>query len=258
MAPWTHKKRKSGGEDRGSMSSAWDDGIEMVDLRVRIEELEETSVALHSSFKSDGIFNMMQTGDRRRLAEALYQGDYLNSISRLREQNSELVEVLRRQFDNTARPTELSQLKTNRHIDGILLDICRSQNSHLIPELTAALSLLAECNHVSREFYDACKKYHRGALLSDKWVRDFLKDARKWRPVPSVEMLVGVAVSVFDNLTMYIGYKSYSSMGVTGEKLDMTNWLSLRIPKHLAPKMDARKLCMCMLFEPCPVEQSIT
>ena len=56
-------------------------------------------------------------------------------------------------------------------------------------------------------------------------------------------MISGVAVAVFDNLSMKIDYSSYPSEGETGYKLDMTNWLSTRVPRRLAPAMDARQIC---------------
>ena len=67
--------------------------------------------------------------------------------------------------------------------------------------------------------------------------------ARPWRPPPTEPTIKGVAVTVFDNLSMNIDYCSYSTEGETGYKLNMTNWLSTRVPSCLVPQMDARQLC---------------
>ena len=80
---------------------------------------------------------------------------------------------------------------------------------------------MGEFTHISREYHDSLAIYHRGAALSEKWVRDFLVEARAWRPPPQEPMIEGVAVAVFDNLSMKVDYSSYSSEGVTGYKLDM-------------------------------------
>ena len=50
-------------------------------------------------------------------------------------------------------------------------------------------------------------------------------------------------VTVFDNLSMNIDYHSYSIGGATGYKLNMTTWLSTRLPRSLAPAMDAKAIC---------------
>lgn len=231
---------------RSSSSAAepeWDEGIELQELRDCVVELTKERKPLHSRFNSEGIPNMQEAGERRRLAIALYEGNYGESMALLRSQNKELVAVLRSQLVNTSPSTEQSLRKEENHIDGILLDICRAQNIHKIPVVTAATSLLAECNHTSREYHDVCALFHLGEVLSEKWVRDFLADARKWRPESTIIMLDGVAVIVFDNLTMKVDYSAYSSEGVTGYQLNMTNSLSTGVPKHLAPTMDARKLC---------------
>ena len=47
-------------------------------------------------------------------------------------------------------------------------------------------------------------------------------------------MIDGLGVAVFDNLTMKVDCSSYSTQGETGYKLDMTNWLSTRVPQSLA------------------------
>jgi hypothetical protein len=55
-------------------------------------------------------------------------------------------------------------------------------------------------------------------------------------------MIPGVMVTCFDNLTMNVAYKSFSVGGETGEKLDMTNWFAVRVPRALAPSMDGARL----------------
>jgi hypothetical protein len=243
---YTHKKRKS--TTPSIAEPEWNEGIELVDLRKVVNTLIKEREPLQRPFDSSGMPDMMKPGERQRLAIALYEGNYMESMQRLRDQNMGLVVVLRSQLVNSSPSTEQSQLKADHHIDGILLDICRSQNIHKIPVLTAATSLLGECNHLAREYHDVCAIFHRGEVLSEKWVRDFLIEARTWRPPSKVIMLNGVAVAVFDNLSMKVDYSSYSTEGATGYSLHMTNWLSTRVPKFLAPTMDARKLCAFTLL----------
>ena len=237
---FTHRKRKSAA---AAAEPAWDAGIELQDLRAAVDGLEAERASLHSSFNGVGLYDMRTAGDRARLAQELWLGDYEASMVVLRESNSALVTVLEHQIQNASMVTEHLETARRRHVDGILLDISRARNQNLVPVLTAATSILGEFSHTSREFHDAIALYHRGAVPSDRWVRDFLVEASAMRPVPDYPMIEGVAVTVFDNLSMKIDYSSYSTEGETGRKLDMTNWLSTRVPASNSPHMDANKLC---------------
>ena len=235
---WVHKKRKS-----SKSSEPPDDGIELTSLLGEVEDLRADAAALHRQFRHAGVHHMKVAGDRQRLGVALYQGDYARSTTDLRLQNPELVVMLYAQTSNSSMVTEFSEASRAHLIDGMLLDICRAKNMNLVPVLTAAQSILAEFNHVAREYHDTLAMYHRGAALSEKWVRDFLFEARNWRPPPRDICIDGVVVTVFDNLTMSIDYKSYASEGEVGHKLHMTNWLSTRVPKFLSPTINMRDEC---------------
>ena len=63
-------------------------------------------------------------------------------------------------------------------------------------------------------------------------------------------MIPGVMVTVFDNLTMNVGYHSMAVGGSTGEKLDMTNWFAVRVPRSLAPTLDGQQACASWVLEP--------
>ena len=135
---FTHVKRRRAVVSSSS-EPAWDDGIELEDLRRVITELEEERSGLHSAFKSAGVvFDMRKPGDDRRLAEALYEGDYLESMKSLRAANAEFVTVLRAQLTNTSELTEHRAQSIERSIDGVLLDTCRGQNQNY-----------AECDHTT-------------------------------------------------------------------------------------------------------------
>ena len=235
---FTHVKRK-----KSAGGSTEDAGIELASIEERLQVLTTEHDALHLSFNSTGIPNMARAGDRRQLAINLYEGDYAATMEQLRSNNWQLVAVLNDQLRNESTETEHLQQARARHVDGMLLDICRAQNKDVIPVLTAAMSVMGEFNHVAREYHDVLALYHRGAALSEKWVRDFLVEARAWRPPPSEPFIDGVAVAVFDNLSMNLDYSSYSSQGETGYKLEMTNWLSTRVPRSLAPALDAQREC---------------
>ena len=112
-----------------------------------------------------------------------------------------------------------------------------------MPLVTAALSILAETNQVPREFWLAVRAFFHGAVAVESWVDGVLEVARELRPLPSYELLDGVAVGVFDNLSMKMNYGSYMREGGSGELKHMTNWFYCRLPRHLAaPGFDAHAL----------------
>ena len=240
---FTHKKRRSAGPSEPETGDGIDDELEA--LRAQVATLEAEKAALIRPMDCAGVPHMKVAGDRKALSDALYAGNYAATMQILRDNNRELVCVLYAQMSNQSDETETLLAARSRMVDGILLDICRAQNILHVPVVTAALSILGEFNHVAREYHDSIAQLHRGVALSEKWVRDFLADARKWRPEPPFERVAGVTVAVFDNLTMKVDYSSYSTQGETGHKLDMTNWLSTPVPVALAPSMDARKICKC-------------
>ena len=236
---FTHVKRRAPSPEEPAL----DEGTEMAALQELVARVTTELGTLHSAFNHEGVPNMRVAGDRRRLVITLWQGDYERSMGQLRAQNAELVAVLTDQVHNLSTESEHLELARARHVDGMLLDACRAQNQNSIPVLTAAMSILGEFNHVAREYHDALAIYHRGAALSEKWVRDFLVEARQWRPAPTELTIPGIAVAVFDNLSMKIDYSSYSTQGETGHQLNMTNWLSTRVPRALAPGLDVRQEC---------------
>ena len=71
--------------------------------------------------------------------------------------------------------------------------------------------------------------------------------ARGCRPPPVDALLLGVAVATFDNLSMKVDYSSYVHDGEGGYRLDMTNYFSVRIPRHLAERgFNAQQLCITL------------
>jgi hypothetical protein len=241
MATSGGSKRRHGASFCSASDSAT--GIELVDMRMARREPVTFIDALSKPFNIAGaVFDMMKVGEKELLASALWRGDFGESMAALRSANPHLVAVLKAQISNTRVGGGIEN--KDQLIDGMLINICRAHNQHHMPLITAGLSLLAEANCVPRQFHDAMSHFFRGGLASEKWVRDNLPKMREMRPPPVDEMLVGVTAKVFDNLTMHIDYHSFSSEGVTGTKLDMTNWITVPIPKKLvAPGFDAGRIC---------------
>ena len=211
---------------------------ELADLRLFRHELLQP-------MNTSGTFNLKNASEKVDLARQLWSGGYVESMQALAGANPALLEVLRAQVANQhdRRATSGHHATKARLVDGVMLCVVRAQSKFNMPLVTAALSILAETNQVPREFWLATRAFFHGAVAVESWVDGLLTVARDLRPPPTYEQLPGVAVGVFDNLSMQMNYGSYMREGGSGERKDMTNWFWCSLPRCLArPTFDAHAL----------------
>ena len=217
-------------------------------LGLIMEELEDLRLFRHNLLQpvnASGTFDLNSATEKVNLARQLWSGGYLESMAALREANGALHEVLSAQVANQHdRRASIGHKATKvRLVDGVLLNVVRAQSKFNMPLVTAALSILAETNQVPREFWLAIRAFFHGSVAVESWVDGLLTVARDLRPPPAYQQLAGVAVGVFDNLSMKMNYGSYMRDGGSGERKDMTNWFWCDLPTSLArPGFDANEL----------------
>ena len=186
-------------------------------------------------------FNMQRQNDKVLCAQAIWLGDYVKSMEHLRKANPELVQVIDAQVQSQYAA------QADRHarlVNGVLLNIVRAQSQFNVPLVTAAFTVLSDVQGVQHTFHETVRRNFPGALMTVSWGEGFLALANANRPAPDDEMLQGVQVGVFDNLSMRCNYGSYVTQEAGGELKHMTNWLTAEIPKRLAPPgFNADYLC---------------
>ena len=184
-----------------------------------------------------GAFNLLDDAHKAELASQLWSGNYLSSLSGLRDGNLALVEVLLSQVSSThdRRASDGHLLHKERLVDGVLINLVRAQSKFNMPLVSAALSVLACANQVPREFQTAIRYFFSGALAVESWVDDIKVLARPLRPACPYEELAGVGLVTMDNLSMNMQYGSYMREGGSGERKDMTNWFTSPLPCSAAP-----------------------
>ena len=198
--------------------------------------------ALLSPVRTGGaVFNMQTQGDKLLCAQAVWLGGYAQSMQHLREANQELLQVI------DAQVASHYSVDADRHlrlVNGILLNIVRTQSQFNVPLITAALTILSDVQGVKHTFHESVRRNFPGALMSAAWGEGFLALANANRPAPDDKMLDGVQVGVFDNLSMKLNYGSYVTQDAGGELKNMTNWLICEVPEKLAPAgFDADFIC---------------
>ena len=217
--------------------------IEMMELKVQAFDV------LHQPLQQVGVYDMDSQSDKLRLAKRLWTADFSEASLELREANSTLVTLLEHQITNTYIDGSAEQKKML--IDGILMCISRAQSQKKITLMGAALTVLAKTNQISDEFWRNLSLWFK-PLASETWTNGILEIAATCRPPEKYEVLPGVFVAVFDNLTMQCNYGSITRREQTGIRLDMTNWISTSVPKILSPNLDALDACARMPACPPP------
>ena len=81
---------------------------------------------LVTPFNSIGVHDMMVKGQRAALAEALWRGNFEESMAVLRAANADLLFVLRAQIQNTGQLGERGLARKERLLDGLLLNLWRA------------------------------------------------------------------------------------------------------------------------------------
>ena len=237
MAPGKRKGRHDGPELELVAALA----SQMAD-QAELEELRAFKCALMRPIQTAGaVFDMQTPGDKLLLAQAIWLGGYNDSMLCLREANPELVSVINAQ---TKSQYDADPARVRRLVNGVLLDIVRAQNQFKVPLVTAAFTILSDVQGVKHTFHEVIRRNFSGALMTTNWGDGFLELARANRPAPDDEMLEGVQVGVFDNLTMKLNYGSYVTQEAGGEMKHMTNWLVAELPRKLAtPGFNAEYIC---------------
>ena len=79
-------------------------------------------------------------------------------------------------------------------------------------------------------------------LLSRNWVQDLVQEAMEYYPGPGYECIDWASATVFDNYTAQFNYDARHTSDTQGERLDMTNWATIFLPRATLPHVDLGNL----------------
>ena len=211
---------------------------EVLQIRARASAMQFAQDVVHLNQGND-IFSS-RGDDRVALRRAVWTSS-VGMDGSIAERNPALVSLLQAIVGSSTSDTTDRQ---DTQIEALLTVLARVRSMHEIPLLTVRISLEAYRVNVPAVFWRFLAKLLPGVLLSDVWVEDFIPLAMKERPPPGYEELSGVGATVFDNYQRRLLYKSHVTVDSGGYIYKMTNWASLRIPKHLAdPDFDPLHAC---------------
>ena len=209
----------------------------------RIEELERALEGQQPLINTMGVANMQNAEDKAQLIKQLWgtADSYSELLRGLREANPVLSLILSASTQNTYYPTEERRahhhFKEGLQLEGILANMMRMRSIHLVPFTTAAYSVLAERDKIPRHFTVPLVASHRGALMGQTWIDEFLPMAVAARELQEhAETIVGVECCMFDNFSMKTNYGALDRVqGGQGARLDVTNWCRMGVPQSLVP-----------------------
>ena len=183
------------------------------------------------------VFDARSEEDRERLIKLVWSGDYKEALMSPEQYNPAAAHLLGMLTSNAYQPkprfVEVAARNRTNLFAGVFSVLTRTQSKDNILLLPVLLGMQAYAMKVQTRFMDSVTCFYRGATLHEKWIEQFIADAVKRDPGPTYETLDGVGLAVFDNLTIQVGYKSYSADGLVGFRMDMTNWATIAVPRTL-------------------------
>ena len=219
-----HKHSRGASEERDEAF----DGIEMVDLMDEI-------VVLRSSPQ---VFDMDAQLAREQLARAAWDRSIkINDSGSLRTSNPAITRLLDTVCANSYRdraPNQRCQDVAEQRIESILSFLVRIQSQKKLTVLCMRFSLACYRIQLDHDLWQMVHGVAPGLLASLKWTDDFILFAMPFRPPPIFQTLPGVGACMFDNYTRKVLYKSQATTESSGYRLDMTNSMSMAVPRHCA------------------------
>ena len=187
---------------------------------------------LYAPVGGEALF-LMNSGadDRLALIQYLWKGDFGDCASEIVSSDNELIDIFRMKTLNQhdRRSSNLSDCRKDTRLNFMAGMLCRNQNVHTLPKQQAILAVTAKAKHVNNEFWEVLTALR--LLPSYKWTGLLVTDALAHDPGPPYEVVEWVSAAVFDNNTIQCNYTARHNADTQGQRLDMTNWATLWLPR---------------------------
>ena len=184
------------------------------------------------------VFDSVEQMARQQMAQAVWdQGIKINGGGSLRAGNIELARFLDTMCSNSYRertPRDRCHDEAELRIEAILSLLVRIQSQKKFTILCLRFSLASYRIYLERDVWQMIHAVAPGLLASFTWTEEFILYALSFRPAPKYETLPGVGACMFDNYTRQVSYKSKATTESSGYRLDMTNSMSMAVPRHCA------------------------
>ena len=184
--------------------------------------------------------------ERERAMHYLWSRNYADVFTEILDSNPDIAELLDQRTTNVYNSRLNADLESDvrrgRRLNFVGGLLARNRNVHFFPKHQLLLAIQSKHKQVNHALW-AQLSYMR-VLPSLKWTEDFINDALQLQKqyIPKYAVVDWVSAAVFDNYTEQVNYSAAHNADTQGERLDMTNWATLYLPKEVLPHINLARL----------------
>jgi len=181
------------------------------------------------------VYNMHNLKDKLDMVDALWRSEWAEGVGTLfTDANPDLTYLLEEQRLDGAADPRFRAVQGQSRWEATLVALFRARSQNIVPIATAAMSVVWLYYRVPHPVWDAAR-YFGSHVMCSKWTEEVCDLAVVRDPGPEYAVATGITAAVFDNFQMKVNYGGFSVGGVTGTKIEMTNWASVFLPASFMP-----------------------
>ena len=182
------------------------------------------------------VYNMHNLKDKLDMVDALWRSEWAEGVGTLfTDANPDLTYLLEEQrLDGADADPRFRAVQGQSRWEATLVALFRARSMNIVPIATAAMSVVWLYYRVPHPVWDAAR-YFGSHVMCHSWTEETCDLAVLRDPGPEYAVAAGITAAVFDNFQMKVNYGGFSVGGVTGTKIEMTNWASVFMPASFMP-----------------------
>lgn len=192
--------------------------------------------------------NMLAAGEeeRQRAIQYMWSRNYADVFSEILDANPDLADLLSGRTANTyssridfGEEPEMRRRQRLNFLGGLL---ARNRNQHFLPKHQLLLAVQSRHKQLNHTLW--AQLCHMRMLPSFTWTTEFIAAALELESqyIPGYDVVDWVSAAVFDNYTEQVNYSAAHNADSQGERLDMTNWATLYLPRPVLPHINLGRI----------------
>ena len=223
---WTHVKRPRATSTR-VQHSVTQLADELARMRAKLDTAYDPELPANCA-------DMSNAGSKIELIDWLWQGDFAECSTQILDSNPDMEILLQQRTKaRTSGDAELHAIRRRPRLNFAAGVLARNRKKNVIPRDQVLLAIDAKhkmCNH---QLWDMLSQ--KRVLPSINWTDDLVTLALDRNPGCPYPVMDWISAAVFDNYTTHRNYSASHNSDTQGERIDMTNWGSVSIPRAIAP-----------------------
>lgn len=234
---------------KGETSASPRDGnVHLERLSAQVNSLQQQLQRLLSPAPPQGGFNLRgievaaSQAERSRALHYMWARRYDDVFCEILDSNPDLAELLisrtANRYNSRLDFEEEGQARRARRINFLGGLLARNRNQNFLPKHQLLFAI--QCKHKQLNQSLWAQMCYMRLVPSLTWTGDFIAEALELESeyIPSYEVVDWVSASVFDNYTEQVNYSAAHNADSQGERLDMTNWATLYLPRSVLPHIN--------------------